>query len=243
MVISLGCCYWPSRRVSQSPDCWSSCNVRGKMRGGGKDDDEGMVSNVEGVRSLGGRETLSSMRDGICVCVAVVVLMVAVGVVVLGVAVGVAVLVIVVRVLRELFIGVVEVGCIGVIDIMVLCGVFLVEVVEGVELVVGCVARLVLWSVNGRGYFLCCFNLISVEMNGLSVGGCLFGMVIWVDFLLLECEFLMIEVVVVEAVNVVRDGFFVFSRHICLGDMMDVKVVMEVVVGVVVLVGWGWSVV
>ena len=51
--------------------------------------------------------------------------------------------------------------------------------------------------------FLCCFNLMTVEMNGLSVGGCLFGMVIWVDFLLLEHEFLMVEVVVVEVMDVV----------------------------------------
>ena len=47
------------------------------------DDDQGMVSDVEGVRSLGERELLNPMRDGICVCVAlVVVLMVAVGAVV-----------------------------------------------------------------------------------------------------------------------------------------------------------------
>ena len=217
------------------------------MRKGGEDDGKGMVSNVEGVWSLGRRQMLSSMRDGICACVMVVVVVVAlivvVGVVVLVVAVGVVVLVIVVRVLRELFIGLVELGCIGVVDAMVLGGVFLLEVVEGVGLVVGCVLRLVLWHANGRGYFLCCFSLKLVEMNGLSVGGCLFGMVTWADFLLLEREFLMVEVVVVEAVDVVRDGFFVFSRRVCLGNMMDVKVVMEVVVGAVVLVGWGWSVV
>ena len=126
----------------------------GKNEGGWGDDDKDMVSDVEGVQSLGGRETLSSMRDRICVCVAVMVvvvvaLMVAVGVEVLVVAVGVVVLVIVVRVLRGLcigvvevvgvlYIGAVEVGCIGVVDIMVLGGDFLVEVVEGVELVVGC---------------------------------------------------------------------------------------------------------
>ena len=102
---------------------------------------------------------------------------------------------------------------------------------------VGYVVRLVLWCAKERGYFLCCFNLMSVEMNALSVGGCLFRMVIWVDFLLLQLEFLMVEVVVVEAADVVRDRFFVFSRRVCLGDMMDLKVVMEVVVGVVVLVG------
>ena len=38
------------------------------MREGGEDDGKGMVSDVEGVWSLGGREMLSSMRDGICVC-------------------------------------------------------------------------------------------------------------------------------------------------------------------------------
>ena len=52
----------------------------------------------------------------------------------------------------------------------------------------------------------------------------------------------MVEVVVVEAVDVVQAGFFVFFRHGCLGVrwggwgdgcMMDVKVVIEVVVGVV----------
>ena len=73
------------------------------------------------------------------------------------------------------------------------------------------------------------------------MSGCLFGMVIWVDFLFLECEYLMVGDVLVEAVDVVQAGFFVFSRRVCLRDMMDVKVVMEVVVGVVVLVVWGWS--
>ena len=73
------------------------------------------------------------------------------------------------------------------------------------------------------------------------MSGCLFGMVIWADFLFLEREYLMVGDVLVEAVDVVQAGFFVFSRRVCLGDMMDVKVVMEVVVGVVVLVRWGWS--
>ena len=36
-------------------------------------------------------------------------------------------------------------------------------------------------------------------------------------------------------VDKVRARFFVFSRHGCLSDMMDGKVVIEVVVGVVVL--------
>ena len=63
MVNSLGRCCCRGRRVSQSPSCWSSCNVRGKMREGGEDNDKAMVRDVEVVRSLGGRETLSSMRD------------------------------------------------------------------------------------------------------------------------------------------------------------------------------------
>ena len=116
-----------------------------------------------------------------------------------------------------LCIGALEVDCEGVVDILVLGGVFIVGVVEGVELVVGCVVRLVLWCVNERGYFLCRFSLKSVEMNGLSVGGFLFGMVIWADcFVLLERGFLgkmvgtdvlvdvVVEVVVVEAVDVVQ---------------------------------------
>ena len=87
--------------------------------------------------------------------------------------------------MEVLCMGVLEVDCVGVVDTLVLCAVFMVEVVEGVELVVGCVVRrvvrLVLWCVNGRGYFLRCFSLKSVKMKGLSVGGFLFGMVIWAD--------------------------------------------------------------
>ena len=84
-----------------------------------------------------------------------------------------------------LCIGVVGVGdcvdCVEVVDILVLGGVFVVEVV------VGCVVRMVLWCVIRRGYFLCCFSLKLVEMNGLSVGGFSFEMVIWADcFILLE---------------------------------------------------------
>ena len=104
------------------------------MREGGEDDGKGMVSDVEGVQSLGGREMLSSMRDGICVCVATVVvvaLMVAVRLVVLMVVVGVVVFVIVVRILclglvgvvGVLCIGAVKVDCAGVVDILVLGGV------------------------------------------------------------------------------------------------------------------------
>ena len=40
------------------------------------------------------------------------------------------------------------------VDILVLGGVFVVEVVEEVELVVECVVSLVLWCANGTGDFL-----------------------------------------------------------------------------------------
>ena len=110
-MISLGRCCWAGRRVSQSPDWWSSFNAPGKMREGGDDDGKGMVSDVEGVQRLGGREIMSSMRGEIFVCVAVLVVVVLpivpVGVVVLMVVVGVVVLIIVVKVL-----------CIGVVEVV-----------------------------------------------------------------------------------------------------------------------------
>ena len=109
---------------------------------------------------------------------------------------------------------------------------------------------------NGTGYFLRCCSLKSVEMNGLSVGGFLFRMPILADCLiLLEGRFLdkmvgadilldvvVVEVVVVETVDLVQVLFFIFSRRCCLGKM-DVRVVIEIVVGVVVLVWWRCSVV
>ena len=67
------------------------------------------------------------------------------------------------------------------------------------------------------------------------MGRCFFGMVIWADcFVLLESCFLgkmvgadmlmdmVIEVVLVEAVDVVRADFFAFFRRGCLGDVMGV---------------------
>ena len=222
------------------------------------------------------REMSRSIRDGICVCVAVVVvvvvaLMVAMGMVVFMVVVGIVVLVMVVRVscigvvgvVGLLCIEVLEVDSVVVVDILVLGGVFMVEVVDGVELVVGCVVRhvvrLFLCCVNERGYFLGCFSLKLVEMNGLSVDGFLFGMVILADyFILLEQSFLgktvgadvlMDLVVVVETVDVAQVCFFYFFRGGSFGGMMGVRVVIEVVVGavvlvdVVVLVWWRCSVV
>ena len=201
----------------------------------GEDDGKGMVNDIEGVHSLGGRKMLRSISDGICVCVAVVVvlavvvvvaLMVARRVVVLMVVVGIVVLVMVVRVLcigvlgvvGVLYKGALEMDCAGAVGILVLGGVFVVEVAEGVELVLGYVVRLILWWVNGRVCFLCCFSLMLVEMNGLKVGGFYFGMVIWkVCFDLLERGFLrkmvdmdmlihvVVKVVVVEAVDDLED--------------------------------------
>ena len=46
-----------------------------------------------------------------------------------------------------------------------------------------------------------------------------------------------VEVVVVEAVDAMQVGFFVLFWRGCLGDMMGVRVVREVIVGSVVLVG------
>ena len=130
----------------------------------------------------------------VVVVVVVVVLMVAMGrmrVVVLMAVVEIVVLAMVVRVaftgvvrvVGVLCMGVLGVDCIGVVDALVLGEVFMVRVVEGVVLVVGCVVRrvvrLVLWCVNGWGYFLCSFSLRFAKMNGLRVGGLLFGMVIW----------------------------------------------------------------
>ena len=147
-----------------------------------------------------------------------------------------------------------------VVDILALGAVFMAEMVEGVELVVGCVlrrfVRLVLWCVNGTGYFLRCCSLKSVEMNGLSVGGFLFRMPILADCLILLegrlldkmvgadilLDVVVVEVVVVETVDLVQVLFFIFSRRCCLGKM-DVRVVIEIVVGVVVLVWWRCSVV
>ena len=70
-----------------------------------EDDAKGMVSDFDGMWSLGGREMSRCMKDGICVCVVVVVaLMVAV---VLMVVVRIVVLVMVVRVACTEVVGVV----------------------------------------------------------------------------------------------------------------------------------------
>ena len=53
-------------------------------------------------------------------------------------------------------------------------------------------------------------------------------------------DMVVVDIVVVETVDVVQVRFFCC---VCFGDMMGVRVVIEVVVGVVVLVWWRCSVV
>ena len=127
---------------------------------------------------------------------------------------------------------------------------------------IGCVVRLILWCVNEREYFLCHFSLKSVEINNLNVGEFLFGVVIWeVYIVLLDRGFsgkslgtdmlmdVVVEVIAVEAMDVVQVWFIIFFRCVCLGVVMGVRVVVEFVLGAVVLVSavvlvwWRWSVV
>ena len=67
IVTSLGLCCWPGRRVPQSPDCWSSCNIGGKMREGGRGGWwQGNGHCHWGCAESGWeRQILSPMRDGI----------------------------------------------------------------------------------------------------------------------------------------------------------------------------------
>ena len=134
-VAAVGCC---SGGAAQSPICESSCNVRGNVRMGEVDDDRGMVSYVEEVLNLGGRDMLSRMRDGTTVCVVLVMLMEVVGV----------------GCLREVAVDCLEmVSFIVESDIFVLGGVTVVLMMQ-VKMVVGCVVKLVLWCSNGSGDFL-----------------------------------------------------------------------------------------
>ena len=91
MVTSFGCC-WYSGGASQSLDCWSSCNVWGKMSVGGMEGDSGIdMEDIceDGVRNLGRRLVSMLIKAGTLVGGVVVV---AVGVMVV-VAVGVMVVV------------------------------------------------------------------------------------------------------------------------------------------------------
>ena len=93
------------------------------------EDDKSMVEEVECVRNPSRRRMLSYMMAGILVCVVVVVLIEVVGVVCDIFELGVSFVVVVVEV--EL---------------------------KNLELVGGCVMRLVLWFWNGRGGFLVMFE-------------------------------------------------------------------------------------
>ena len=68
IVTSLGGCCRHSGRVPHSPDFWSSCNVRGKMREEEVDDDKGMVNDVQGVQNLGGRDVKLDEGRDFCLC-------------------------------------------------------------------------------------------------------------------------------------------------------------------------------
>ena len=96
---------------------------------------------------------------------------------------------------------------------------------------VGCVVRVVLWFMNRRRYFLCCFSLMLVEMDGLNVGGCLFGMVTCANsFLFLQLDVLrkmvginlvmdmVVEVVVLEAADVAGAGLSFFFQAWLFGE-------------------------
>ena len=72
----------------------------------------------------------------------------------------------VVGVMGVLCIGVLEVDCVGVVDILVLGVVFVVEVVEGVELVVRCFVRRVV-----RLVLSCVRVVIEVEVGLLVLVG------------------------------------------------------------------------
>ena len=77
MVNSFGCCS-DGRGAPQSPNCWISCRVRGKMGEGAMEDGRGMVIDVEGVWILNEMGMLSCIRAGIGVSVCVLVLVVVV---------------------------------------------------------------------------------------------------------------------------------------------------------------------
>ena len=83
-----------------------------------------------------------------------------------------------------------------------------------------------------------------VEANGLSLAACLFKLVIWADgFVLLQCDFLgkivgvdvVMEVVVVEAVNMVQANFCFFEMSF-FGEDDGARLMIEVVLAMMVLV-------
>ena len=66
MMTSFGWC-WCSGETPQSPNCWSSCNVRGNIGAGVMEGDSGIVMEEvcgDDMRNLGGGLVLMLMRAG-----------------------------------------------------------------------------------------------------------------------------------------------------------------------------------
>ena len=61
IVTSFGCSHVDGRGAAQSPNCWRSCKIQGKM-GKGRMDDMGMVMDMECMWNLGGMGMLSCMQ-------------------------------------------------------------------------------------------------------------------------------------------------------------------------------------
>ena len=190
-MTSFGWC-WCSGDTPQSPDCWSSCNVRGNVgAGGGMKDGSGIVMEDvcgDNMRNLGGRLVLMLMRVGILVG----------GVVVVAVGVMVMVEVGVVSFSEGSCLLVAEMECVAVGcglvggDVLNFGGSFVVVVVV-VETVVGgsklevvAVVRIVWSCVNGELYYLWRLSRKSLEGKMSNVCRHLFGMVIREDSLM-EC--------------------------------------------------------
>ena len=153
MVTSFGCC-WYTGSAPQSLDCWSSCNVQGKMSAGGMSCGSGVVMEdvcEVCVWNLDERLVLMLMRAVILVGGQVVV------------AVRVMVVVLGMVSFEERYLSVMEVECwrlgFGLIggDISKFGGGFLVVVVEmevsDLELEVEDVVKMVWYCVNGKLFF------------------------------------------------------------------------------------------
>ena len=68
-MTSFGWC-WCSGNTPQSPDCWSSCNIRGNIDAGGMEGDSGIVMDDvcgDDMPNLGGRLVLMLMRADVLV--------------------------------------------------------------------------------------------------------------------------------------------------------------------------------
>ena len=183
MVTSFGCSCVDGPGAAQSPSCWRSCKVWGKIEEDGIVD-RSIVIEVEGAWNLGGMGMLSCMRVGIgVVCVLVLVVVMVVVLVwmwmMLIVWVVVGVLAVLLAMVVATMVGMmVEVGCVGVVLESSGEG-FVVVLLKDFGVMLWCGWRMVLWCWNERGDFLRCFSLMSVAENMYVVAGAfLFGMVI-----------------------------------------------------------------